>query len=296
MQQIEIGRDGVWRRDGRELQLSPGRGLDGIDVVFPVLHGPFGEDGALQGLLEMLDTPYVGSGVEASALCMDKVLFKALMAERGVPQVEHAGITRAEWGADEDGALAALGSLGVPLFVKPARLGSSVGIAKVDVAGEALREAIECAFGHDELVIVEAASPGIEVECALLERDDGTVQASLPGRIEFDGDWYDYDAKYREGGMRLTVPAGLAAGVAERVATTGQAAFAAAGCEGLARADFFVEGEVVLLNELNTMPGFTPYSVYGQLLEASGVAFHEVVDRLCRLALARHGRRAAMSF
>ncbi|HUA12017.1 MAG TPA: D-alanine--D-alanine ligase family protein [Solirubrobacteraceae bacterium] len=295
--EIEIGRDGVWRRDGQELSVTPGRGLDGVDVAFPALHGPFGEDGTVQGMLEMLGVAYAGSGVEASALCMDKVRFKALMAERGVPQVDHGALTLAAWDADPATAIAGLSGLGLPVFVKPARLGSSVGIAKVADA-DALHDAVDAAFAHDDLVIVEAASPGAEVECALLEREDGTVQVSAPGRIEFDTEWYDYDAKYSAGGMRLTVPApGLAPGAAERIAATARDAFAAAGCEGLARADFFVEDErVVLLNELNTMPGFTPYSVYGRVLDASGVPFHEAVDRLCRLAVARHERRAAMTF
>jgi len=293
---IEIGRDGVWRRDGVELELHPGRGLTGADVVFPALHGPFGEDGALQGLLEMLDVPYVGSAVEASALCMDKVRFKALMAGRGIAQVEYEGIDAVRWRFASDNILRELGRLSLPVFVKPARLGSSVGIAKVDAGGEQMRTAIDEAFRHDEVVIVEAASPGIEVECGLLEHQDGTVTASLPGRIEFDAEWYDYAAKYSDGGMRLVIPAGLPERVAARLGDVAREAFVAVGCAGLARADFFVDGDQVVLNELNTMPGFTPFSVYARLLEASGVPYPELVDRLCRLALARGERRAAMRY
>jgi D-alanine-D-alanine ligase len=299
---IEIGRDGRWRIDGRELALTAGGGLLDADVAFPALHGPFGEDGTVQGLLETLDVPYAGSGVAASALCMDKVRFKDVMASRGAPQVEYAGIERDRFARSPEEVRAGLARLGLPVFVKPAHLGSSVGIAKV--AGEAdLDAALAAAFEHDELAIVEAMASGLEVECGVLgtleaERAAGAARAivSQPGEIAYAGEWYDYAAKYEPGGMQLKVPAGISASAADTVATLALDAFAATGCEGLARADFFVDGDSVLLNELNTMPGFTPTSVYAKLLGASGVAYVQLVDRLCRLAVERHERRHALSY
>ncbi len=291
---IEIARDGTWRRDGRTLALTPGEGVEGADVVFPALHGPFGEDGTVQGMLETLGVAYVGSGVAASAVCMDKVLFKDLMASIEVQQVRYAGIRAAQWREDRDGALARAAALGLPVFVKPAHLGSSVGIVKVSAAAE-LPDALALAFEHDELVIVEAAAAGIEVECGVLEGGTGGEEliVSEPGEIVFESEFYDYEAKYTPGGMELLVPARISTAARERLTGLARRAFRAAGCAGLARADFFVEGEQVLLNELNTMPGFTPTSVYPKLLAASGVAYPELVDRLCRLALARHTAAAA---
>jgi D-alanine-D-alanine ligase len=298
---IEIGHDGVWRRDGvQEITLTPGRGLQGSDVVFPVLHGPFGEDGAVQGTLETLDVPYVGAGVASSAVCMDKVLFKDLMAALGVPQVRYAALHAEDFRADPAAALALAESVGLPSFVKPAHLGSSVGIAKVSQRDE-LGRALGVAFAHDELAIVEAMASGVEVECGVLGSSsaaaavDGQPAAlvSEPGEITYASEFYDYDAKYRPGGMELIVPARIESTARERVRELALQTFRAVGCEGLARVDFFVDGEDVLVNELNTMPGFTPTSVYAALLEASGVHYPELVDRLCRLALARHARGAA---
>ncbi len=292
---IEIGRDGVWRRDGRTLSLTPGESVEGADVVFPVLHGPFGEDGTVQGMLETLGVAYVGAGVAASAVCMDKVLFKDLMASLGVPQVRYAGIRVERWREDRGGALAKAAELGLPVFVKPAHLGSSVGIVKVTAAAE-LAAALAVAFEHDELAIVEAAAGGIEVECGVLEGLDPAhpeLFVSEPGEISFEREFYDYEAKYTPGGMELLVPARISEAAAEQMRALARRAFRAAGCAGLARADFFVEGEQVLLNELNTMPGFTPTSVYPKLLGASGVPYPELVDRLCRLALTRHAAVAA---
>ena len=299
---VEIGRDGVWRADGSPLAVSPGGGLLGADVVFPVLHGPFGEDGSVQGLLEMLDVAYVGAGVAASAVCMDKVLFKQLMSAVGVPQVGYVGVRTERFRRAPEEVLASLAPLGLPVFVKPAHLGSSVGIVKVTEGG-ALRGALEGAFAHDDLVIVEAMSHGLEVECGVLgapaaERAGGgpVASASLPGEIVLSGEWYDYEAKYTEGGMELKIPARISDAAAAEVRALAVSAFAATGCEGLARVDFFVEGERVLLNELNTMPGFTPTSVYGKLLDASGVPYAELVERLCRLALERHDERRALRY
>ncbi len=293
---IEIGRDGTWRRDGEELSLTPGRGLLDVDVVFPVLHGPFGEDGSVQGLLECLEVPYVGSGVLASATCMDKVVAKDLLARAGLPQVEYRGVRHARWLADRAAVLRSLAALGLPLFVKPARLGSSVGIVRVAVADE-LPAALDAAFVHDPLAIAEAAAPGIEVECAVLGNDEPFV--SQPGEIVLTGGedgWYDYDAKYAEGGMRLVVPARIPPHVAERVQALAREAFALLGCAGLARADFFVDGETVLVNELNTLPGFTETSVYGRLCAASGVPYEQLLTRLVELAVERHARERAYQF
>jgi D-alanine-D-alanine ligase len=283
----------VWRLDGESLSITPGMGLLHADVAFPVLHGPFGEDGSIQGLLEMLDVAYVGAGVAASAVCLDKVLFKELMGARGIPQVGYVGVRAESYASGPAAELARIAGLGLPVFVKPAHLGSSVGIAKVAHAGE-MAAALEQAFAHDELVIVEAAARGAEVECGVLGALPGDrAVASLPGEILFDGEWYDYAAKYTPGAMRLRVPAAVSAAALERVRELAVQTFLACECEGLARVDFFVDGEEVLVNELNTMPGFTPTSVYAKLLEASGVPYAELLDRLCRLALDRRRRRAA---
>jgi D-alanine-D-alanine ligase len=285
---IEIGRDGVWRREGEELSLQPGKGLDGADVVFPVLHGPFGEDGTVQGLLECLDVPYVGAGVLASALCMDKVVFKDLMAQSGVPQVDYRAVRVERYQSEPDRELERLAVLGLPVFVKPARLGSSVGIAKVTDPDQ-LAAALETAFEHDPLAIVEGASSGLEVECSVI--GNGDPVASQPGEILLaigEAGWYDYEAKYKPGGMELIVPARLPPHVRERVRELAVGTFIKTGCCGLARVDFFVEGEDVLVNELNTMPGFTRTSVFGSLFEASGIPYPELLDRLVRLGLERH--------
>ena len=297
---VEIGRDGRWRHEGEPLALRPGAGVLDADVVFPALHGPFGEDGTVQGMLETLQVPYVGSGVAASAVCMDKVLFKRIMAAVGAPQVEHLGVSAARFRRARSEVLAELGRLGLPAFVKPAHLGSSVGIAKVSSA-TALAPALEQAFAHDELVIVEAIARGLEVECGVLgtlreQRLAGAAAAvaSQPGEIVLAGEWYDYAAKYTPGGMTLEIPARISPLASERVRELAVSAFLEAGCDGLARVDFFVDGEEVLLNELNTMPGFTDTSVYGRLLEASGIPYPELVERLCRLGCERHEARVAL--
>jgi D-alanine-D-alanine ligase len=284
---VDLARDGTWSCEGEEVELRPGRGLVGADAVFPVLHGPFGEDGTVQGLLELLDVPYVGSGVLASALCMDKILFKDVMGRAGLPQVAYWWVdvnTRVEIGA----------GVTYPCWAKPARLGSSVGISRVDEPGE-LQAAIEAAAAHDPRVIVEASAPGIEVECSVLGPSDAPV-ASQPGEIMLaageDG-WYDYEAKYTLGGMELVVPARISDAARERVRELAVTAFRIAGCSGLARADFFVDGDDVLLNELNTMPGFTQTSVYGELWARDGVSYPDLCDRLVRIAVERFERERA---
>ncbi|HEX5852998.1 MAG TPA: D-alanine--D-alanine ligase family protein [Solirubrobacteraceae bacterium] len=293
---VEVGRDGAWRLSGETLSVTPGGGLLDADVVFPVLHGPFGEDGTVQGLLETLDVPYVGAGVAASAVCLDKVLFKELMSAVGVPQVDYVGVRAERFQAERERVLTEIAALGLPVFVKPAHLGSSVGIVKVQ-RRDALADALEQAFAHDGLAIVEALGGGVEVECGVLgtlgidaAKDAQPALASEPGQIVFPGEWYDYRAKYTPGGMDLRIPAGISASAGERVRELALKAFFASGCHGLARVDFFVDGETVLVNELNTMPGFTPTSVYAKLLDASGVPYPRLVDRLCRLALERHAR------
>jgi D-alanine-D-alanine ligase len=285
---IEIGRDGVWRRDGAAVAVEPGRGLDGVDVVVPVLHGPFGEDGTVQGLLECLDVPYVGAGVLSSALCMDKVMFKELMAHAGLPQVRYRAVRAEEFASGRELVLSDLRGLGMPVFVKPARLGSSVGIVRAADEAE-LPAALETAFEHDALAIVEAAAVGLEVECSVLGGSDPI--ASEPGEIVLakgESGWYDYDAKYTPGGMQLIVPARVPDRVRERIREIAVSAFLRTECYGLARVDFFVDGERVLLNELNTIPGFTSTSVYASLFEASGISYADLLDRLVQLALDRH--------
>ena len=285
---VTIERGGAWRHDDAVLALEPGGGLLGADAVFPVLHGPFGEDGTVQGLLELLDVPYVGAGVLASSLCMDKVVFKEVLAAAGVPQVRYAAVREPRWRADPGAVIDELASLGSPLFVKPARLGSSVGISKVGEGGLELGAALDVAFAHDGLVIAEAYSPGMEVECSVIGL--GEPEVSVPGEIVIHADWYDYEAKYTPGGMDLVAPARLPEAVREEVRRLAAETFVRVGCAGLARVDFFVEGDRVLVNELNTMPGFTQTSVFPKLWEASGTPFPQLCDRLLALA---HERYAA---
>ena len=261
--------------------------LGEVEVVLPILHGPFGEDGALQGVLEMADVPYVGAGVAASALCMDKDLFKAVMRDQGIPVTRNITL--------RDGVAAPESPFGYPVFVKPARLGSSVGISKAHDDGE-LAAAVELAFRHDDKVLVEEFVDGIEVECSVLGNREPL--ASLPGQIVLQGaEWYDYAAKYDEGGMELVVPPPLDDDTIRRVQEASVAAYVATDCEGMARADCFVlpDGEV-LVNELNTIPGFTPTSVYAKLFEASGIPYADLVERLIELALERHERRSRLAY
>lgn len=294
--EVLIERDGRWLVEGAELDLRPAAGLLGVDVVFPVLHGPFGEDGTVQGMLETLGLPYVGSGVLASALCMDKLSLKRLYAFHGLPQVDFVQVGESGWRRKAE-------TMGLPLWVKPSRLGSSVGISRVDSLTD-LESAVELAARHDPRVIIEASATGREIECSVLGNrseplvsDQAELTVSAPGEIVIEADWYDYEAKYSPGGMSLRVPAELPEEVAAEVRRLAAEAFTLAGCDGLARCDFFVEADgQVLINELNTMPGFTETSVYGKLLEASGIAYPELCRRLVELALERHERDARHSF
>jgi D-alanine-D-alanine ligase len=300
---VEIGRDGRWqlpRADRGELgrngdvhgsQLVPvsadrvPEALGGVDVVFPVLHGPFGEDGTVQGLLELADVPYVGAGVTASSLCMDKDLMKAVLRDRSIPVTRNVVVRAGERPENP---------FGYPVFVKPARLGSSVGITKARTAEE-LEAGVKLAFRHDEKVLIEEFVSGVEVECGVLGNKKPI--ASLPGEIVPASDWYDFSAKYDEGGMELIVPPRIPAEQSERVQEISVDAFIATECEGMARVDCFVrdDGEV-LVNELNTIPGFTATSVYAKLFEASGIPYAELLDRLIELALERHARRSNLEF
>ncbi|MBA2614622.1 MAG: D-alanine--D-alanine ligase [Actinobacteria bacterium] len=301
VRQVEIGRDGRWELPSGQQELGPApesllpvpvsgsvEPLRGIDVVFPVLHGPFGEDGTVQGFLELAGVAYVGSGVTASALCMDKDLFKSVMRDKGISVARSLTARRWDRGRVES-------PFGFPVVVKPARLGSSVGISVVRAA-EDLADAVDLAFDHDEKILVEEFVEGVEVECSVLGNEEPI--ASLPGEIvPLASDWYDYEAKYAEGGMDLVIPARLAPEAVSRVQELAVAAFVAADCEGMARVDFFVrpDGEVVV-NELNTIPGFTATSVYAKLFEASGIPYGELLDRLVELALERRDRRASLRF
>jgi D-alanine-D-alanine ligase len=257
-----------------------------VDVVFPVLHGPFGEDGTVQGLLELAGVPYVGPGVAASALCMDKDLFKAVMRDRGIPVTRNITL--------REGDLAYT-PYGYPVFVKPARLGSSVGITKAHDDGE-LEAAAALAFEHDDKVLVEELVDGVEVEVGVL--GNRSPIASLPGEIVVTNkEWYDYEAKYAEGEMELVVPARISAAAARAAQELAVRAFVAAECEGMARVDMFVRGDSeVLVNELNTIPGFTGTSVYAKLFEASRVPYPTLLERLIELALERHERRRKLRF
>jgi D-alanine-D-alanine ligase len=262
--------------------------LAAVDVVLPILHGPFGEDGTVQGLLELAGIPYVGAGVAGSALAMDKDLFKKVMRDSDIPVARHHTIREGD---------AVENPFGYPVFVKPARLGSSVGISKVHDASE-LAPAVELARRHDEKVLVEEFVLGMEVECGVLGNRVPPPVASLPGRIDtLNHEWYDFESKYAAGGMELVIPPELPQETIELVQRRAVDAFVAGDCEGLARVDFFVreDGEVIV-NELNTMPGFTDTSVYAKLFEASGVPYAELIDRLIALALERAARRARLQY
>jgi len=290
---ILIERSGRWVADGEAVTLVPADGLYRggeklqVDVAFPALHGPFGEDGVTQGALETAGLPYVGADVLGSAVAMDKLTLKKVCGFHGVPQVGFVEVGTPGW---EEAAL----KLGFPLWVKPSRLGSSVGISRVESA-EGLPAAVADALAHDPRVIIEGHSAGREVECSVLGNEN--PEASLPGEIVSDSEWYDFEAKYTEGRMRLSAPADLDPGTTERLRELAVRVFRLADGAGLARCDFFVEPDgTVLLNEINTMPGFTETSVYGKLWEASGLPYPELCDRLVRLALERHRRESEHTF
>jgi D-alanine-D-alanine ligase len=274
----------------RELVGRNGR-REPVDVAFPILHGPFGEDGTIQGLLELAGVPYVGAGVMASAVGMDKGVQKVLFRAAGLPLVPHEVVLEREWREDPESVEARAEALGVPLFVKPATLGSSVGITKVKTLAD-LQGAMEEALRFTRKVLVELAMEGArEIECAVLGNDDPV--ASVPGEILPAGEFYDYRSKYLDDSTRLEVPAKLSAEVVEEVQRMAVTAFRAIDCTGMARVDFFlVDDERVILNEINTIPGFTNVSMYPRMWEASGLSYPELVDRLVQLAIERHEAEA----
>jgi D-alanine-D-alanine ligase len=298
--QLAIGRDGRWElgtgsANGSVAETLPVPAknapatLGEVDVVLPILHGPFGEDGTVQGLLELAGVPYVGAGVLASALCMDKDVFKRVMRDQRIPVARHVALRLGD---------AVRNPFGYPVFVKPARLGSSVGISKVREEAE-LEPAVEIARRHDEKVLVEEFVPGMEIEVAVLGNLPTPV-ASLPGQVvSHFADWYDWSSKYDEGGSELVIPPpGLDEAQIARAQELAVQAFVATECEGMARADFFVresDGEIVM-NELNTIPGFTATSFYTRLFAASGWTYSQLLDELIRLALERHERRSGLRF
>ncbi|MFC9329386.1 D-alanine--D-alanine ligase family protein [Kitasatospora sp. NPDC057015] len=277
-------REVVWAEPG-----AVPKALGEVDVVLPLLHGPWGEDGTLQGLLELSGVPYVGNGVLASAVGMDKEFTKRILASHGIGVGSYTVIRPREWDSEEGRAAARerVGALGLPLFVKPCRAGSSMGITKVKDLAD-LDAAIEEARRHDPKVIVEAGVTGREIECAVLEFEDGP-RASVPAEILVGGgyEFYDFEAKYIDS-SEVQIPARLTAEETAEIRRQAIAAFEALGCEGLARVDFFLlEDGGWVVNEINTMPGFTPISAFPKMWEATGLAYPELIDRLLRTALRR---------
>jgi D-alanine-D-alanine ligase len=279
-----------------------GPALTEVDVVFPVLHGTYGEDGTIQGLLEMAGVPYVGSGVFASAASMDKEFTKKLLAAAGLPQGDHVVLRDADGAICADPALlddAARERLGLPVFVKPSRAGSSIGITKVGDWAD-FPAAVAAAAAVDPKVIIEAAVPGREIECGVLAGRDGAApEASAPAEIKLrpGTDWYDFAAKYLDDAVDFDVPAELTAEQTAAVQQAARRAFLALDCRGLARVDFFLGtnpdgSDLLVINEVNTMPGFTPISMFPRMWAASGVSYPELVDRLIATAL-REGARPA---
>ena len=262
--------------------------LDGsIDAAFPALHGPFGEDGTIQGLFEMLDIPYVGCDHAASAVCMDKSISKRLLAQAGLPTAPWHTVVRSDWAREADEVRRRCLALGLPLFVKPARLGSSVGVSKIaDAIG--LGPALEAAFTHDELAIVERGLDAREIEVAVLGNTD--PRASVPGEIVPGHEFYDYEDKYLDDSCQLLAPAPLDAETTVRVQQMAVAAYRTLGCAGMARVDLFLERAdgTLWVNEANSIPGFTAISMYPRLWGLSGLPYPDLLDELIRLAFERH--------
>jgi len=277
-------------RGGDEMDRATVTGL-GLDVVFPVLHGPFGEDGTVQGLLELANVPYVGPGVLASAVGMDKSAMRVMFASQGLPVAPWKTFLRREWETDRQAVIDAALELGLPLFVKPANLGSSVGISKVKQDAE-LPAAIDHALEFDRKVVIEWGVPEArEIECAVLGNDD--PQASLPGEVIPGREFYDYEAKYLDEGSRTVIPADIPADRAAEVQRLAIAAFRAIDAAGMSRVDFLLSRTTgtIYVNEINTIPGFTTISMYAKMWEASGITYPALVDRLIQLALERHGEK-----
>ncbi len=275
---------------------QPGQSLGAVDVIFPVLHGPYGEDGTVQGLLEMANVPYVGSGVLASAVAMDKAIARQLFAQHGLPQVRYITVMRRRWQAAKDAVVDEIeAALRYPLFVKPANMGSSVGVSKARSC-EQLVAALEMAAHFDRKLLVEEAVPHArEIEVSVLGNE--APEASIAGEIIPANEFYDYNAKYENEGSRLLIPAGIDETAMAALRAYAVRAFLALDCTGLARVDFLVDGEsgAIYLNEINTMPGFTRISMYPKLWEATGIPYPELVDRLLTLAMEMHADRQANS-
>ena len=279
--------------DGRPVSVSPegfsveGKSL-GIEIVFPVLHGPYGEDGTIQGLLEIADIPFVGSGVLASAVAMDKSFAKPIFASHDIATAPGLVVKKSDWKNRSTEIAKEVSALGYPVFVKPARGGSSRGTSKVKSEGD-LAAAVLDAFSFDPKIMIETAIVGSEIECAVLEID-GQPQASIVGKIVIDSkfEFYDFEAKYLDGATDIELPAPITATTADAIRSAAIAAFKALGCSGLARVDFFLtpSGQVII-NELNTMPGFTSTSVFPKMWAASGVSYTEVISHLLQSAQAR---------
>lgn len=277
------------------LRLQPTVGeppqLTALDVIFPVLHGTYGEDGTVQGLLELADVAYVGCGVLASAVGMDKAVMKAVFRAAKLPVLPYLTFLRRDWESKPQGVVAMIESaLRYPIFVKPANLGSSVGISKVKTAAD-LPAALDLALSYDRKVIIEQGINAREIEVSVLGNDDPAV--STPGEVAPSNEWYDYAAKYLDGESALLIPAPIPADTAEAVRRLAAAAFRAVDGSGLSRVDFLLDRDTgeLWLNEVNTMPGFTPISMYAKMWEASGVSYREVCRRLVELALERHAER-----
>ncbi|HTF59890.1 MAG TPA: D-alanine--D-alanine ligase family protein [Actinomycetes bacterium] len=276
---------------GTELAVRPEQGVGGVDVVFPILHGPFGEDGTVQGLFELADLPYVGSGVLASALAMDKAMAKVVLAQAGLPQAPYLVVPERDWRADPDRVAAEVeGRLAYPVFTKPARLGSSIGISKVKIP-DGLAAGLADAFAHDTKALVEQGVVARELECGVLGND--APEASVVGEVVPGHEFYDFEAKYLDESLKLEIPAPVPGAVRDRVRELSLRAFQALDCEGFARVDFFYEEATgrVLLNEVNTIPGFTPKSMFPMLWGASGLSYPDLVARLVDLAVERHAAR-----
>lgn len=273
-----------------ELGLDPRLLERAVDVVMPVLHGPFGEDGTVQGLCEMLDLPYTGCGVAAAAVTMDKVLTKRLLQQAGLPTPRWVAVAEERWRREPEAVWRDCGHLPLPWFVKPARLGSSVGISKVHEEKD-LAAAVELALQFDGVALVEEGIPAREIEVAVLDSDE--IIASVPGEVVPGREFYDYTDKYLADSCQLLAPAPLSPAQAEEVRSLALRTFSTLGCEGMARVDFFLDRRNgrFLVNEVNAIPGFTPISMYPRLLALSGIPYPELLRRLIAQALARHARR-----
>jgi len=292
----DVGRDAQLPVTERRRELLPGTSgrFPEVDVVFPVLHGTYGEDGTVQGLLELADLPYVGSGVLGSALGLDKVAMKGILRTNGLPVVDYVACTKRRWGCDPDGVIREVeANLDYPMFVKPANLGSSVGVSKAHDR-EGLRRGLDLAARFDRRLLVERAVNAREIECSVLGNDEPV--ASVLGEVVPCNEFYDYRAKYIDEDSELHIPADLPEDVAAHIRDLAVRAFVALDCAGMARADFFLcrDTGTVYVNELNTIPGFTKISMYPKLWEASGLPYSMLIDRLIELAIERYEEKGAL--